>query len=144
MDHAFLLTWATYAAATTGDPVVTAPLAARAIRRLHWANERQLLGGVLLVAARALATADPEAATVIQSAGYSLAVSTQPTASAASGIAPGAESNRETSRIVNLALGDERVRALRQLGASMDLDEAVAYSLGRIDVFLSMPSPSRG
>jgi len=136
-ENSFLLTWISHAAAITDDPVLTATLAARAIRALHWASERPLLSGVLLLAARALAEADPEAAAVIQSAGYSLATSTQARAPSASRAAPGAVSNRETSRIVNLALGDERIRSLRHMGASMDLDDSVAYSLGRLDAFVS-------
>ena len=47
------------------------------------------------------------------------------------------ETRRETTRLLVEALGDERLRALRDHGATMDTDTAVAYTLSRLDAFLT-------
>jgi hypothetical protein len=40
---------------------------------------------------------------------------------------------RETHELVAAAVGDERARELRRVGAAMGLDEAVSYALANID-----------
>ena len=47
------------------------------------------------------------------------------------------ETRRETTRLLVDVLGDERLRALRDRGATMDTDTAVAYTLSRLDLFLT-------
>jgi hypothetical protein len=47
------------------------------------------------------------------------------------------ETRRETTRRLVDVLGDEQLRALRDHGANMDTDTAVAYTLSRLDTFLT-------
>jgi hypothetical protein len=47
------------------------------------------------------------------------------------------ETRRETTRHLVEALGDEQLRALRDHGAAIDTDTAVAYTLSRLDAFLT-------
>ena len=129
-ENRLLLTWATAAATQIGDWALVVQVAGPAIRLEHWARELPTLGGVLLMTARALAPGDPESAAVIQSAGYSLVMP------ARSGGADGNSFNRETSRLITEALGEERLQSLRALGGSMDVDEVVAFAVGRIDASL--------
>jgi predicted ATPase/class 3 adenylate cyclase len=135
------LTQMTFAAATIHDWPLTAQFAARTIRHLHWINQRPYLGGVLNLAARALADADPEGCAVIQGAAYTLAaaavteVATPGDASTSAGTGGGliTESRREATRLVRQSLGDEQLRALRDRGAAMDIDDAVAFAIDRLE-----------
>ena len=52
------------------------------------------------------------------------------------------DTRRETTRLLVEALGDERLRALRDHGTAMDTDTAVAYTLARLDTFLTMTGAS--
>ena len=143
------LTQMTLAAAMLSDWPLTARFATRSIRHLHWVNHRPYLAGILNVAARALSDTDPEAAATIQGAAHDLVVTaatkTAP-ASAGSGRAPTdnthrtgliVETRRDTTRRLIDTLGDERLRTLRDHGAAMDTDTAVAYTLSRLDAFLT-------
>ena len=117
-------------------------LAKRAIRHLHWAGERPLLGAMSNIVARVLAPVSAEAAAVIQGAAYVLA--TQSTTAAASvpagqpsagdGPRTGTVSfvtdlRRETTGLLRDRLGEQRLRELRAEGGVMNTDEAVAYVL---------------
>ena len=48
-----------------------------------------------------------------------------------------AETRRGTTRLLITALGDQQLRAMRDHGAEMDSDTAVAYALNRLDAFLT-------
>jgi hypothetical protein len=135
------LTGITFAAAAIGDWPLTARAGARVIRLLHWVNDRVYLSGVFAVTARALAETDPEAAGIVQSAARTLAASHQtasipPGTMSGSRVGPLLTANRDTSRLITETLGEARVRALREQGAAMDIDEAVAYTLGHLEVFI--------
>ncbi len=131
----------TLAATMIGDWPLTARLASRSIPHAHWMNHRPYLHGILTASARALAATDPEAAATIQGAAHALitksASTTTATAAAATGDGLIVETRRETTRRIVEALGDERLRALREEGVAMDTDTAVAYTLSRLDVFLA-------
>ena len=144
------LTQMTLAAAMLSDWPLTARFATRSIPHLHWVNHRPYLHGILTVAARVLADTDPEAAATIQGAAHRLVVTAATTrhapASAGSGSAPTdnthrtgliVETRRETTRRLIDILGDEPLRILRDHGAAMDTDTAVAYTLSRLDAFLT-------
>jgi hypothetical protein len=134
----------TFAAATIGDWPLTSQFAVRTIRYLHWINQRPYLSGVLNLAARALADADPEGCAVIQGAAYTLAaaavteVATPGNARTAGGSGGGliTESRREGTRLIRQLLGDEQLRALRDQGAAMDTDDAVAFAIDRLEAYL--------
>ncbi len=131
----------TFVAATIGDWPLTSRFAARSIHHLHWNNQRPYLAGVLNLAARALADTDPEGSAVVQGAAYTLAVA------AVAGAAPGSDastaaatggglitdSRREATRLLRESLGDEELRALREQGAALDIDDAVAFTVGRLE-----------
>jgi predicted ATPase/class 3 adenylate cyclase len=123
-------------------------LAPRAIRHLHWLGDRPQLAGILNILARVLAPHDPESAAILQGAARRIATaevaepvtpSPAPIASGASTETPAAhtsrnagfvtELRRETTGLLATALGDERVRALRAQGETMDTDEVAAYAL---------------
>jgi len=139
----------TVTAAMLEDWSLTAELAARSIPLLHWMSHRPYLHGILTVSARALAGTDPEAAATIQGGAHMLlktaaptmVVGEQPAAPApgarASGSGVFVETRRETTRLLTETLGDDRLRALRDQGAAMDTDAAVAYTLARLDAFLA-------
>ncbi len=44
---------------------------------------------------------------------------------------------RETTRRLRDAVGDERFQQLRDRGAHMDIDQAVAYALSHLDAYLT-------
>jgi hypothetical protein len=122
------------------------------VRRSRPFNHRPYLQTVFTVSARALADTDPEAAATIQGSAHSLMATSAPaTGTTAAADAPPApphakspdrpglivETRRETTRHLVDVLGDERLRALRDHGATMDTDTAVAYTLSRLDEFLT-------
>ena len=141
----------TLAAAMIRDWPLTARFATRSIPHAHWMNHRPYLHGTLTVSARALADTDPEAAATIQGAAYALlAIPAPTTATATTDAAPAptpvgpadrggliVDTRRETTRLLVEALGDEQLRTLRDHGTAMDTDTAVAYTLARLDAFLT-------
>jgi predicted ATPase len=135
-------------AATIRDWPLTAFLAARSIPYYAWINHRPYLGALLNGAARALADSDPEAAATIQGAAYAL-VGTPATAASPETItaAAGAPNRRGTiveigtTRRIAHSLGNERLLALRSLGAKMDIGEAVGYTLTHLDQYLEDQQP---
>ena len=145
------LTQMTLAAAMISDWPLTARFATRSIPHLHWINHRPYLNAIFTISARALAATDPEAAATIQGAAHTLIVTPAAittTAAPEAAATPHArgpanrgglivETRRETTRLLVDALGDERLRALRDHGAAMDTDTAVAYTLSRLDAFLA-------
>jgi predicted ATPase/class 3 adenylate cyclase len=137
-----VLTGVAFAATAIRDWLLTARAAARLIRLLHWINDLLSLSAAFVVTARALAETDPEGAATVQSAARPLAASLATDSATASGSMPDQQvgrfiaANRETSRLVTDALGDDRVRVLRAHGAAMDSDQAVAYTLARLDAFM--------
>jgi predicted ATPase/class 3 adenylate cyclase len=139
----------TLAAAMIGDQLLAARFARRSIPLVHWVNHRPYLHILLTLAARTLADTDPEAAASIQGAADALIAplaNAAPTAAATAASTHGApasgggfidDTRRETTRLLVEALGDERLRALRDHGSTMDTDAAVAYTLSRLDAFLT-------
>jgi hypothetical protein len=141
-DVSAVLTQMTFAASMLRDWPRAASLARRAIPLVHWENNRPFLHAVLTVSARALADTDPEAAATIQGAAHALTMTFD--RSAATAKEPGTnrggvtvETRDETTRLLTEALGDQRLRAVRDHGAAMDTDTAVAYTLARLDAFLT-------
>ena len=135
-------------AARLGQLDVALELAPHSIRDLHWTADRPQLAGIFNVVARASVEHDPEAAAVLQGAARTLAsTAITPTLASRSTevIETGrsgsggmiVEIRRETTRRLVDALGDEQLRALRDHGAAMDTDTAVAYILSRLDLFLT-------
>ena len=143
----------TLAAAMIRDWPLTAHFATRSIPHAHWMNHRPYLHGTLTVSARALAGTDPEGAATVQGAAHALLAMPAPTTSTATSDAPPApapggpadrgglivDTRRETSRFLAEALGDEQLRALRDHGAAMDTDTAVAYTIAHLEAFLAKP-----
>jgi predicted ATPase/class 3 adenylate cyclase len=143
------LSQAVLISARLGDWSQTMGLAARAIRHLQWMGERPLLAAMLNVAARGLAPSNPESAAIIQGAAHHL-VTTDATArqSRSPGAAHASEAGsadqgppqasfvtnvrRETTALLRKTLGDEQLRELRAQGASMNADDAVAYTLANL------------
>jgi predicted ATPase/class 3 adenylate cyclase len=144
------LTQMTLTAAMLRDWPLTARFATRSIPHLHWLNHRPYLHAILTVSARALAETDPEAAATIQGAAHSLmATPAAPTPGSATTEASGAhtelanrggltvETRRQTTRLLANTLENERLHALRDDGATMDTDTAVAYTLSRLGAYLT-------
>ena len=138
------LTQMTLAAAMIRDWPLTARFATRSLPHVHWINHRTYLPAVLTASARALADTDPEDAATIQGAAHPLTMRPSPTAAstATTATATGAdvpekpahdgpanrpglivETRRETTRLLVGALGEQRLRALRDHGTAMDTDE---------------------
>jgi predicted ATPase/class 3 adenylate cyclase len=144
------LTQATLISARLQDWDQALDLAARSIRHLHWIGNRPLLAAMCNVAARALAPTNPEPAAVIQGAAHSFAFATgappvpttepsppSQTRSARSQQSSGAPSfvtqlRRETTGLLQDALGPQRLHELRAQGQTMNTDDAVAYTLDAI------------
>ena len=148
----------TLAAAMIRDWPLTARFATRSIPHAHWMNHRPYLHGLFSVSARAVADSDPEGAASIQGAAYALITIHAPTTTTATtdaspAPAPGGsadtgglivDTRRETTRLLVEALGDEQLRALRDHGAAMDTDTAVAYTLAHLDAFLTSTEGGTG
>jgi predicted ATPase/class 3 adenylate cyclase len=113
---ALLLVRATALALFVNDRTATLELGSRAIPALQPGGDRPRMGWVLHTIAGALAATQPEAAAIIQGAAEAY-VAESPT------LAP------LISLIITEALGEQRARELRALGAEMDWDQAVAYTL---------------
>lgn len=110
------MVWATAIAFLLGDQAATLELGRTAIRGLQWGGDRLRMGIVLYFIAGALATSRPDAAAIIQGAIETYVVQSPIVA-------------QLISSTVTKALGDERVRELRERGADMDWGQAVAYTL---------------
>jgi predicted ATPase/class 3 adenylate cyclase len=127
-------------------PYILQP-ARRTIPQLHWARQSTYLGAVLNVVARAIASGDPEAASVLQGSARRLTRGSdqhtnQPPRSTATepGVrhAPYSESylsllRRETTGLLHEALGEARHRELLEKGEAMNTDDAVAFALSAIE-----------
>jgi hypothetical protein len=125
-----------------GDWPLTLRLADRSVRQLQWGGQLPQLAGILNVVARALATADDEAAARLQGTARQLAVQIAPRPTTAVGntgpgspaVRPAAPSlitdlRRQTSQLLHDALDEGRLRQLRAEGEAMDSDQAAAYAL---------------
>jgi hypothetical protein len=92
----------------------------------------------LALCARAIAPDNPKVAGILRGASYAAFARANP---AAAGKTPTItpEANfvlaalREAGELVGAALGDDTRRKLRDRGAAMTMDEAVAYALANID-----------
>jgi predicted ATPase/class 3 adenylate cyclase len=142
-----------FAAARLADWPLTARFARRSIRHLHWSNQRPRVGGMLNVAASALADSDPRAAATLLGAARSFAPRRPTGTSSPSGAPIGdgrgaglvVELRRATTTRVRETLGDELMSELREQGASLDPDTAVAFALSSIDAFLArVPEDGHG
>jgi hypothetical protein len=60
-----------------------------------------------------------------------------PRIGAASGAGLLVDASRDTTRLLTDAIGPERLAELRDRGATMGTDTAVAYTLSRLDTFLA-------
>jgi predicted ATPase len=138
----------TLAAAVIGEWSLAARFATRSIPLLHWVNHRPYLQIVLTLAARILAPTDPESAATIQGAARALIVPVDSASTderrgestpggAEGGVGLLADAARDTTQLLTEALGRERLRELRGRGAALGTDTAVAYTLSRLDVFLT-------
>jgi predicted ATPase/class 3 adenylate cyclase len=142
-ENTVQLTGLTLAAAAVGDAVITARLAARAIRHLHWSNDRVWLGGVLIVVARLFADVDGEAAVVAQSAarGLMAGITAEPAAISTGPVNRGsagrlAEANHDTTRLLAAAFGADGLRARREHVATLAVDDAIAATIARLTAFV--------
>ncbi|HXY92951.1 MAG TPA: adenylate/guanylate cyclase domain-containing protein [Acidimicrobiia bacterium] len=138
-EHFTELAQMTIAAASLADWPLTARLARRSIRHLHWINDRIQLAGILNIAARALCDTDPDAAATIQGTVRTLA-SAIPSPAETPSTPSGSmfiDFRRETTRHLTQHLGAERLRELRDHGTTMDTDHAVAYTLAHLDQYLA-------
>ncbi|MFY9921935.1 MAG: NB-ARC domain-containing protein [Mycobacterium sp.] len=119
---------------------VAVALASRTLLLWRWSMALMAAAPSLAVCARALAEDQPEVAGVLRGASYAayhLGSTAQSSVSA-----PGrSDSNvnfllvalREAGDLVASAVGEERRKQLRDEGAAMSMDEAVAYALANID-----------
>jgi hypothetical protein len=146
------LTQMTLAAAMIRDWPLTARFATRSIPHAHWLSHRPFLHALLTVSARALADTDPEAAATIQGAVHTLsatlALATTTTGAADTSAPPThrrpadrpgliVETRRDTTRLLIEALGDKQLHARRDHGATLDTDTVVAYTLSRLNTYLT-------
>jgi predicted ATPase len=107
-----------------GDRVGTLEFGLCVIRSLQRGGHRRLMGGVLNLIAGALVANRPASAAIIAGAAAAYQVGSGQTA-------------QLISVHVTAALGEERARELRARGASMDWDQAVAYTLTQTTQALS-------
>jgi predicted ATPase/class 3 adenylate cyclase len=134
-------------AGRVGDFDSALDLAPDTIRELHWIAERPQLAAIFNIVARGLVDRDDEAAAVLQGAARSLASTALPaTDSGAATIADAdrggvggmiVDLRRATTRRLRERLGDDRFHQLRDRGAHMDIDQAVAYALSRLDAVVT-------
>jgi len=121
------LVWATAIASRMTDRTATLELGRGAIRGLQWGGDRLRMGMVLHLIAGALAATMPDAAAIIQGAAEAYVVAPPPHAA------------ELVELYVPTALGEKRARELRARGASMDWDQAVAYTLTQATQALNEP-----
>jgi predicted ATPase len=145
IETAAEVTAATLIAARMGDWPLTMRLADRSVRQLQWGGQLPQLAGILNVVARALATADDQAAARLQGAARQLAVQTAPrpttaldnTGPGSPAVRPAGPSlitdlRRQTSALLHEGLDEGQLRQLRAEGEAMDSDQAAAYALEAI------------
>jgi predicted ATPase/class 3 adenylate cyclase len=134
-------------------------LASRSIRLLHWFGNRPLLAAMFNVVARVLAPTTPEPAAIIQGAARGFATSTasavptQPSSSTQPSRANSPQPNsttsfvtqlrRETTQLLQDALGHQRLHELRAQGQGMNTDDTIAYTLDVITATKQIPEPNR-
>jgi predicted ATPase/class 3 adenylate cyclase len=135
------------------DAPATLGVAGTTIRQLHWARQPVWLYAMLNVVARALVTARPDAAAIIQGAARAITLRTleTPVDSNANPTRPGpaprttgglfVEVRRETTGLLAAVLGEERLSQLRAEGEAMDDDRAVDYTLDQIAKALTDSTP---
>jgi predicted ATPase/class 3 adenylate cyclase len=141
-------TAAAIVAARLGEWRLTLELARRALPILHWRGELPFLGGVLQLAASALAETGPHPAAVLQGAARHLALASLASQSSPSPATTGGLSTaglltdirRDTSRRLAANLAPDQLAEHRAEGEEMDLEQAVAYALAEIDRSLAEPS----
>jgi predicted ATPase len=134
-----------FVAARLGEWPTVLDLATTAIPFLHWDNDRPLLAGLINVVAPALLPASVETAPVVQGFARRLAGAVAPPIGANGPGAPGdrydppagavglvTRLRRETTSMLIEALGQARLRELREQGEAMNDDTAVAYALDAI------------
>ncbi len=113
-------------------------VAARSMRLWRFRVALMQSAPCLALCARALAADRPEVAGVLRGASYAAFAQANP-AGVMSVSAPTPEANfvlaalREAGELVGAALGDDKRRELRNIGAAMTMDEAVAYALANVD-----------
>jgi hypothetical protein len=117
-------------------------LTGKTMRLWRW-NVALMQGGPCLgLCARALAEDRPEVAGVLRGASYAAYAQASPaavTGRRADTASPAPQVNfnlaalQEAGEIISAALGDERRRELRERGAAMTMDEAIAYAVANID-----------
>ena len=122
-----------------GDWQVALALSGRTMVLWRWVQSLMAGAPSLGVCARALAEDRPEVAGVLRGAAYA-AFRRGSTGQSSPDTGPGNSSVnyllvglREAGDIVTAALGEEQRQQLRAQGASMTLDEAVAFALANID-----------
>ena len=118
------LVWAAGIALLVGDQAAALELGRSAIHGLQWGGNRLRVGFVLHIIAGALVTTRPDAAAIIHGAAETYVVKSP-------------LSDELISSIVTAALGEERARELRDRGADMDWDQALAYTLTQATQALS-------
>ena len=122
-----------------GDWTVALALAARTMVLWRWVQPLMAGAPSLGVCARALAVDRPEVAGVLRGAAYaayrrgSTGHSLPDTGQRNPSVNYLLEALREAGDLVTAAVGEERRQRLREEGAAMTLDEAVAYALANID-----------
>ncbi len=124
------------------DSRLTLALAGRSLSMYRWIMNPMQSAPCLAECARALADELPEVAGVLEGAAYA-GFRRAPRATDStrgSETAPGDPTTNilftalnETGELVAAALGDQRRRELRAMGAAMSTDEAVSYALANID-----------
>jgi len=122
------LVWAAGVAFLLKDRTATLELGRSAIRGLQWSGDRLRMGITLHMIATTLAASRPEAAAIILGAAEALVIGSEETA-------------QLINSLVISALGDERARELRALGAGMDWDQAVDYTFTQSTQALSDLQP---
>ena len=137
-------------AGRVGDFDSALDLAPHTIRELHWTADGPQLAAIFNIVARAFVDRDAEGAAVLQGAARTLASTPLPrTDTEAATIAETGHAGvggmivdlrRETTRRLRETLGDDRLHQLRDRGAHMDIDQAVAYALSRLDAFPTNPT----
>jgi hypothetical protein len=111
--------WASMLTFLVGDHATALELGRRAIDGLRWSSDRIRMGMILHMMAGMLATTRPEAAMIIQGAAQAHAVGST-------------ERIAQLSAQLAAALGEDRARELRDRGADMDWDQAIAYTLTQV------------
>jgi hypothetical protein len=143
----------TLIAARVADWPLVLRVGCDSLDHMRWAGDRSFLSGLLNVLARALVPSDPESAAVLQGAarrfvpaakGASRTQVFGPDPRAAQGVAPQPASfltdvRRDTTAFLRDAIGDDRMRALRAEGETMQPDDAVRYAIEVVQRNLEAP-----